>query len=126
MAVTEAEISPGLVLHLDPDELIAAGATYTCAEAERVRGGHFFVCLKTNGQLSRWLPVYTDDGPGRVEILATDRRGHAKWTGGTCYYHPSQVWDAANAAIPGAAAEGRDQSRRGSRNQILRAAVAKL
>lgn len=126
MAVTEAEIAPGLVLYLDPEELLAAGATYICAEAERVRGGHFFVCLKTNGQWSRWLPVYTDDGPGRVEIPATERLGHAKWTGSTCYYHPSQIWDVPNAAIPGAANEGRDQSRRGSRKQILKAAIPKL
>jgi hypothetical protein len=85
VAVSEEEISSGLVLHLDPEALLASGAPFTCAEMERVRGGDFFVCLKSNGQRSQWLPVYRDDGPGRIEIPMGDRVGHPSWTGGTCY-----------------------------------------
>ena len=117
--VTRAEIVPGLVLHLDPDELERSGGTYSCAKPFRVQGGHFFVCLSVSDQEARWLPLYTNDGPGRT-LLTGSRSGHSKWTGATTYYHSGQIWTADHAAIAAAALAGRDLSTPGARNMLSR------
>lgn len=121
--LSESEITSGLVLHLDPDELMSRGGTYTCADALRVQGGHFFACLSVAGGIGRWLPLYSKPGFGRQELSVIGRKGHAKWTGGTFFWHQDQVWSATNAAVVPAAAAGRDMSRKGARNTI---AVAEL
>ena len=92
MSVSPKEISAGLILHLDPDEFEASGAIFNCDPAARVQGAHFFVCLWTNGVKSRWLPLYRDDGTGRVEIPSSDRSGHQRWMSPRAFYCPSQVW----------------------------------
>jgi hypothetical protein len=124
-SVTTRQIKKGIVLHLDPSTLEAEGATYSCASEMRVQGGHFFVCISTNGQKARLVPVYSDNGPGRVEILPTDRSGHDKWTSGPAYYHPEQVWNATNEAVVKAAAAGGDRSTEISRNLLTVAALPK-
>jgi len=120
--VAPSEIVPGLVLHLDPDELERSGGTYSCPNPFRVQGGHFFVCLNVSGHIARWLPLYTNDGPGRT-LLAGSRSGHPKWTRATTYYHSGQVWTADHAAIAAAALAGGDLSSPASRNMLSRADV---
>lgn len=112
-----SEIAPGLVLHLDPDELERRGATYTCPRDLRVQGGHFFLCLEDDGSTGRWLPLYSSTGPGRF-LLTGKRLGHPKWTSGAAYFHPGQVWTADHAAVAGAAAAGNDRSSPGTRNTL--------
>jgi hypothetical protein len=38
------EIKPGVVFFLEPRELLAQGATYTCDDIHSVKDPHFFVC----------------------------------------------------------------------------------
>jgi hypothetical protein len=112
------EISPGLVLHLDPDVLEKLGGTFTCEPALRVQGGHFFVCLAANATSSHWLPLYSNPGVGRELLPSQGRTGHPKWTQGTYYWHEEQTWTASAAAIVDAAVAGGDRSRPGSRNRL--------
>lgn len=116
--ITEAELEPGLVLHLDPDELLAQGATFTCSESKRVRGGHFFLCLSVEENAGRWLPLYSNMGIGRQALEQTSRTGHPKWTNATCYWHGGQVWNAPHSAVVVAAIAGDDKSTPGSRNRL--------
>lgn len=119
MNVEGAEIQRGLVLYLLPDVLSSSQST-TCTvdSVLAVKGGHFFVCLSVTGNRSRWLPVYSENtNQDRVEIPVVSRYGHSKWTQGTCFYHATQVWEAANDVVS-AAASG-DRSKKGKRNSVL-------
>lgn len=118
-----AEIKRGLALHLDPATLSAGGATVTCAKTLWAQGGHFFVCLGVTGDSSRWLPLYSTKADDRIEIKQTQRTGHPKWTQGSCYWHPAQVWTVANAIVVQAAVAGKDMSKTGARNTVVGTAV---
>src|SRR6266571_6872739 len=93
------DIRVGIVLHLDPDTLEKEDATYTCDEAAKVQGQHFFLCVKTGGSETEWLPLYTNPGPGRVELASEGRKGHSKWLDGHFHYHPAQIWKATRKAV---------------------------
>jgi hypothetical protein len=121
-----SDISPGIVLHLDPDRLEAEGGTYSCAYSERVQGQHFFVCIETTVSKTRWLPLYTNDGPGRVRISNQGSTGHPKWTAGIHFYHPNQVWTATKESVANAAARAHDKTRRGSRNRVAAGHIPEL
>jgi hypothetical protein len=123
--MTAPEITPGLVLHLDPDTLLALGADCTSLSDIRVRGPHFFLCLSVSGAVSRWIPLYSRAGPGRVE-LAGHRVGHPKWTTQSAYFHPGQVWTASHQAVVNASVAGGDLSSRVRRNMLDGSAVPTL
>ena len=103
-----ADICVGMVLHLDPDRLEAEGGTYTCDAAAKVVGQHFFVCLEAGASVTRWLPLYTNPGPGREQLSHAGSSGHPKWINGAHYYHPAQVWVASRQAVANAAARAHD------------------
>ncbi|MGH3119111.1 MAG: hypothetical protein ACRDQ2_18740 [Gaiellales bacterium] len=113
------EIVLGLVLHLDPDVLEAQGSTVTGPSATRVRGPHFFMCVglgDTPSAGGTWLPLFSEQGVGRVAVDKTTAYGHPKWKDGDSYYHPAQVWTATHGAVATAAQAGGDLSKPGSRN----------
>jgi len=116
--ITEDEIDLGVVLHLDPDELEACGAAYSCSEEARVTGGHFFLCIGADDSGGLWLPLYTNPGPGRTQLSTSGRMGHRNWTLGTFHYHLGQVWLATHHAVVRAAAAGGDMSAPGRRNRL--------
>ena len=118
-----AEISVGLALHLDPDTLENEGGKYTCAPHLRVTDQHFFVCVSVNGDLSRWVPLYTEAGLGRTEITTAEKQGHPKWAAGSGYWHKDQIWEASSNAVYLAAGRAHDKSRKGSRNTVKAASV---
>ena len=118
LTVDPAEIVPGIVLHLDPDTLVSDGAECTCTEAQRVRGCHFFLCVRATGEHSRWLPLYSRAGLNRVQLSQRGRSGHPKWMAFECYYHTGQVWCATHKAIAAATLAGQDRSERQRRNRI--------
>lgn len=122
-----AEIQPGLVLHMRPTVLSARGATCTVPRSYWVQGNHFFVCLSVSGATSRWMPCFSDNDLGdRSEIATAARSGHPKWTDGSCYFHPAQVWEADHAAVRAAKKAGGDMSKPGSRNRVDLGAVVGL
>jgi len=112
------DIAVGLVLHLDPDRLEKDGGTYNCPPETRVQGQHFFLCVEVNEDQSKWLPLFTNAGPGRIALTTEGREGHEKWVDGTFHYHPGQVWSAPSKAVANAAMRAHDKSRRGSRNTL--------
>jgi hypothetical protein len=115
-AIDDEEVTVGLVLHIDPDALESAGATFTCPATSRVQGSHFFVCVDAEG--GRWAPLFTAGNPGRVAVDVAGSSGHPKVTAGTPHYHPGQIWTAAPDQIRAGAAAGGDMSRASGRNRF--------
>ena len=124
--LTEQECVRGLVVHLDPERLIAEGGTYTCSDARRVRGGHFFLCLSAADSRGSWLPLYSNNGPGREALPTRGRVGHPKWTQGTFYRHGGQLWEASNRAIVDAAETGNDLTAPGNRNTLSEESIPRI
>ncbi len=124
--IHEDEIVKGLVLHLCPDTLAENGGTYTCGPDQRVRDGHFFICITTDSGSTSWLPLYSNEGVGRTKVPMNDRTGHPKWTTGTFYWHQDQVWHAPHSAVIAAAVAGKDKSSRTKRNMIEESALPRI
>ena len=108
------EIRPGLALFLDPDFLLARGASYTGQEQGRVRGPHYFVCVSVVGDASEW--VATSSHPALGRILIRRKSGHPGWVKPPSYADLWQVWTATNDAVTRAALAAGDASAPGARN----------
>ncbi len=116
--IEATEVQPGLVLHLDPDVLEEEGGRYTCSRDRRVRGPHFFLVTGRDEQEVVVLPLYTEDGVGRVELGRRGRTGHFKWVRGKSSYHPEQIWAVPVDAVVLAADAGGDLSTSTMRNRL--------
>lgn len=117
-STADDDISPGLVLHMDPAVLAQHGATPSPAAAKVALGAHFFLCYAVDTERSWWTPLYTKRSETRIELSRWGRTGHEKWTGARLEYDPAQQWVASLEAINNAAIAGRDRSRAGARNRV--------
>ena len=117
-STADDDISPGLVLHLDPAVLAKHGATPSPAAAKVATGAHFFLCYAADTERSWWTPLYTKRSTTRIELSRWGRTGHEKWTSARLEYDPAQHWVAALEAINSAAIAGRDRSHAGARNRV--------
>jgi len=116
--ISEDEIQPGLVLHLNPDELQRLGGTFTGPQDKRVKSGHFFLCLKRTDDTGVWVPLFFNPGSGRQPVSSAGRSGHPKWTEGTFHWHEYQIWTAPHSGVIEAAEAGGDLSTPGARNSL--------
>ena len=120
--MTETEIAPRLVKHLNPDVLEQHGGKYTCPPKHRVRRPGYFIILSVSAQVARLLPVGSQPGIDRVLLRPSDRAGDAQWKLPDAYWHPGQVWTASLTAVVAAAKAGNDDGiRRGITADALRA-----
>ncbi len=101
--------APGLVLNLDPDELLSHGAQFTCAEDDSVPTPQFFVCLEADARQGLWAPLYTSPAPGRKGIPGSVKSGHPMWTRSPSFYHPGELWRASHKAVQRGAIAARDR-----------------
>ncbi len=125
--IAEDEIDRGLVLHLDPSTLKNAGATICCCDESReVKGTHFFLCLGVDATHGDWLPLYSEDGVGRLRITKAGKYGHPKWTRSDSFYHPNQIWTVTHGGVVEAAIGGSDLSMPGQRNGVLEDAIPNI
>lgn len=99
--------APGLVLNLDPDELLANGAQFTCAEDESASTPQFFACLAADAKQGLWVPLYSGPAPGRKGIAGTVKSGNPMWTRSPSFYHPGELWRASHKAVQRGAARDR-------------------
>jgi hypothetical protein len=124
--VLPGEIKPGLCLFLDPDRLLAEGATYSCPDDVRVQGAHYFVCISKDDGGGTWIPLFSNDGPGREALNNFDKSGHWNWTDSPSHYHRGQCWTVPHAAVINAATAAGDNSRQGARNTLAIDAIPEL
>lgn len=102
--------APGLVLRMDPDELIREGATCSCAEHEAVHAQHYFVCIEANARDGLWVPLFSGPRVGTKELPKVVRSGDPRWLGSGAHYDPAQAWRATHKAVQRAAAAAHDSS----------------
>lgn len=117
------EITDGLVLYLDPDELEAEGGRRTDTESPRVLGPHFFLCIAANERSGNWVPLFSGAGPHRDLLPDAEKAGQPGWCESTTYFHRRQVWQAPHSAVVAAAIAGGDLSRPGERNTVTEAGL---
>lgn len=102
--------APGLVLRMDPDELIREGATFSCADHEAVHAQHYFVCIEANAKDGLWLPLFSGPRFGSKELPNASRTGDPRWVGTSAHYQPEQIWRASHKAAQRAASAAHDSS----------------
>ena len=102
--------APGLVLRMDPDELVREGARSSCAEHEAVHAQHYFLCIEANARDGLWVPLFTGPRMGTKELPKAARSGDPRWQGTATHYDPEQVWRATHKAAQRAAAAAHDSS----------------
>ena len=107
MAHTHA---PGLVLRLDPDELLNDGAHCSCDVDLAVKAQHYFLCIASDAKEALWLPLFTGPRVGTREIPAAAKAGHPRWTGSASHYPTDQIWRASHKAVQRAASVAHDQT----------------
>lgn len=115
--------APGLVLRMDPDELVKQGATFTCEEHEAVHAQHYFVCIDANPRDGLWAPLFTGPRMGTRELPNASRSGDPRFVGSSAHYSPDQVWRATHKAAQRAATAAHDSSSGKLPNRIALDAV---
>lgn len=115
--------APGLVLRMDPDELVKEGATFSCEEHEAVHAQHYFVCIEANPRDGLWVPLFTGPRLGSKELPNASRSGDPRFVGTSAHYSPDQVWRASHKAAQRGAAAAHDSSSGKLPNRIALASV---
>ena len=124
MGLDPAELHVGLVLFMEPTELIKHDAICSAEHRVRVRGVHPFLCVERRDGESYWTPLFSRDGTDRKPLPRCGRQGQHGWKSAVNYYHPLQIWRASDEAVIAAACA--DMSRRGERNRVDPKWVPKL
>lgn len=110
--------APGLVLRMDPDELVREGALSSCAEDDAVHAQHYFLCIEANPRDGLWVPLFSGPRVGTKELTKAVRSGDPRWLGSAAHYDPAQVWRATHKAVQRAAAAAHDSSSGKLPNQV--------
>ena len=115
--------APGLVLRMDPDELLKHDATCSCEEHLAVHAQHYFLCVEADAKRALWAPLFTAPRVGTREIPSAAKTGDPRWIGVPAHFSPDQVWCATHKAAQRAATAGNDRSTPKLPNRVKDAAV---
>lgn len=118
--VPQQEVEPGLVVHIDTDELRRLGGSQTNAERtltedRAVRGPHYFLILEVTGDACVAAPLFTRRTPGAERLDENRKTGlPAKWIGQDSHFNRWQHWRIPLAAVEASSAdeESNDANRR--------------
>ena len=102
--------APGLVLRMDPDELLKQAATCSCDENDAVHAQHYFLCVDADATGGLWTPLFTAARVGTRELPRSALSGDPRWQAMSAHFHPDQVWRATHKAVQRAAAAAHDRS----------------
>lgn len=111
--------SPGLALHMFPGTLLKFGASHTVAPGDAVDAQTYFVCLSANATEGLWTPLHVTRGDSRLEIAEEGKSGNSRWTRGSSYYDPAELWRIPHKAAQRGAAEAMDQSTPKAPNTVV-------
>lgn len=108
VAVSVAEVAPGLVVHLQPEELVRIGGCLVkCPPGTEVRDKHFFLIVDVDATRGACVafPLYSQK-QGIRDHLLLDERGKSgrpqHWIGRKSYYFKWQFWSIPVASVPAA------------------------
>lgn len=102
--------APGLVLRMDPDELLKYHATCSCSDDEAVNAQHYFVCIEADAKQGLWVPLLSGPRYGTKEFTTASKTGDPRWVSSSSHYGLDQVWRATHKAAQMAAAAAHDRS----------------
>lgn len=111
--------TPGLVLRMDPDELLKYDAKCSCEEDLAVNAQHYFVCIEADAKEGVWVPLFTGPRYGTKEIPGASKTGDPRWIGVPSHYSPAQAWRASHKAVQRAATAAHDQSSPKKPNTVI-------
>ena len=120
-AVTEAEVKPGLVVHLDTAELRQLGGSSTNAELSSrqdraVTDPHYFLILETLNEHCLTVPLFSGNAPGNSRLNESLKSGLPdKWRGEKSYFSRWQHWRIPTSCVAAASSseESSHEDRRG-------------
>jgi hypothetical protein len=115
--------TPGLVLHMYPEELLKHGASHTAQPEDAVSAQHYFVCLSTDARNGLWAPLFQAPGQSFKMIPESSKAGHSRWTRGPSYYDEQQLWSIPHKAAQRGAAAAFDSSLSKSPNTVALSAL---
>lgn len=115
--------TPGLVLHMYPEELLKHGAGHTCEPDDAVAAQHYFVCLSVDAKAGLWVPLFQAPRADRESIPESAKSGHPRWTRGPSYYDVDQLWRIPHKAAERGAAAAYDQSQPKNPNKVALSAL---
>ncbi len=115
--------TPGIALHMYPDELLKHGAQFTGPAEDAVSAQHYFVCLSVDAQAGLWVPLFQGSGRNLQMISETAKAGHSRWTRGPSYYDVAQLWRIPHKAAQRGAAAAMDSSLAKSPNTVALSAL---
>ena len=113
-SATEAEVLPGLVVHLDTDELRRLGGSSTNAETSAgqdraVAGPHYFLIVSASADQCVAVPLFSRYAPGSERLQEQLKFGLPdKWRGEDSYFSKWQHWHIPISCV--AAASGTEES----------------
>lgn len=128
--VPQSEIQPGLVVHLDTDELRRIGGSQTNAEVattgdRAVRGPHYFLVLESTHGMRTAVPLFTRKTPGAEKLVEGKKSGLPdKWIGQDSHFNRYQHWKIPLAAVE--ASSGTEESDSSNRRRYAPAEPATL
>lgn len=102
------EIKPGLVAHLQPDELIKIGGSFVkCPPGTEVKEKHFFLIVQVDAERSECIafPLYSQQQGIRDRIALDDAEKSGKpehWIGRPSFYFKWQFWRIPLASVSAA------------------------
>jgi hypothetical protein len=95
------EVVPGVVVHVESDQLRGQRAESNADPQRIVIGPHYFLVLSVNGNTVTCVPLYSDRarranfdrGPDKVLLPEGGKSGHADdWLGEDTFYSKWQFW----------------------------------
>jgi len=99
-AISPSEVRPGLVVHLDTQNLRTLGGSLTNAmkngnEDRAVAGPHYFLIVAVDpvSQGATAVPLFSQSGPGSHKLDPAKKGGSLPlWTGAASYFSCWQHW----------------------------------
>jgi hypothetical protein len=111
---SQAEVQPGVVVHIDTEILRTLGGSFTNAEKKNgvdraVYGPHYFLVLSVSEDTALAVPLFSNLAPGSERLDESMKSGLAdKWIGETSFFSRFQHWKIPVSAIE--AASGNEEA----------------
>lgn len=99
MKLALEEVTPGLALHLDPEDV--RGRRLWLASGDACEGVHYFVCLRRDEELqcSYWAPLSSKPGRYRLYLEPKQKRGRNVFKDRDSYLLCGQIWRFPDAGL---------------------------
>ena len=129
-SVAPAEVTAGLVVHLDTDELRRIGGSQTNAERTQtedraVVGPHYFLVVEVDEINAVAVPLFSKYAPGSEHLSENRKSGLAeKWLNEQSFFSRWQHWHIPVAAL--AASSSTEESEPNNRRRYAAAEPAAL